>query len=106
MLESEEYGELRIEHYGWGNEELGFSYGTTPLENHWCTDEELGLEQGSDSIIYPIYPSSIPEVKIYKKKFKCIDKENLRIWGDFNSASAMQIAIKFHMCEGKAICKT
>ena len=42
----------------------------------------------------------------YKKKFKCIDSEDLKIWGDFNSAEAMQIAVKFHMCEGKSYCKT
>ena len=44
ILESPEYGELLLEHYGWGNEKYGYSYGTTPLKNHYCTDEELGLE--------------------------------------------------------------
>ena len=90
-MESEEYGELLIEHYGWGNSELGFEYGTTPLSNHWCSDEDLGFEKGPNTIMYPIYPSSIPEVMTYKKKFKCIKNEDLRVWGDFNSARAMQI---------------
>ena len=43
ITEKEEYGELKIEHYGWGNAELGYEYGTTVLPNHFCSDEELGL---------------------------------------------------------------
>lgn len=57
-------------------------------------------------MIYPVFERSKPEVKTYSKKFKCIDNEHMRVWGDYNSAMAMQIAVKFHMCEGKSICKS
>ena len=53
-----------------------------------------------------MYERSLAEVDIYRNKFKCIDEENLVIWGDYNSAKAMQLAVKFHMCEGKDYCKT
>ena len=45
ITESKEYGELLIEHYGWGNSELGYAYGSHALDNHWCTDEELGYDR-------------------------------------------------------------
>ena len=40
------------------------------------------------------------EVDIYSKKFKCINPEDLVIWGDYNSQKAQQINVKFRMCEG------
>lgn len=42
----------------------------------------------------------------YKKKFKCIDRDELTIWGDYNSAAAQQLAIKFKFCEGHDYCET
>ena len=42
----------------------------------------------------------------FRKKFKCIKKEDLVTWGDYNSASAQQIAIKFKMCVNKTICES
>ena len=50
-IEREEFGELVIEQYGWGNENLGYSYGTREIPNHQCSDSELGLSQqpGQDS---------------------------------------------------------
>ena len=62
IVESEEYGELLIEHYGWGNSALGYEYGSTHLPNHYCSDEELGFEQGPNTTIFPIFERSIPEV--------------------------------------------
>ena len=89
MTEDIRYGELLIEHYGWGNAELGYSYGSHPLPNRFCTDEDLGFVRTSNTKIYPVYPSSLAEVDIYRNKFKCIPTESLVIWGDYNSAMAM-----------------
>ena len=47
LTEAPEYGELRIERYGWGNREMGFEDGSTPTENHLCTDEEFGIVEGA-----------------------------------------------------------
>lgn len=41
--EKPEYGELFIEHYGWGNEEIGFEYGSTRIPNHQCSDSDLSM---------------------------------------------------------------
>ena len=43
IVEKPEYGELIIEHYGWGNDE-DLKSGSKPLDYHTCTDEELGFE--------------------------------------------------------------
>ena len=50
---------------------------------------------------YPIFGTSANEVRIWKRKFKCVGKEDLVIWGDYNSAKAQQLAIRFKMCDSK-----
>mmetsp|Transcript_7222 Transcript_7222/g.10094 ORF Transcript_7222/g.10094 Transcript_7222/m.10094 type:complete len:149 (+) Transcript_7222:191-637(+) len=89
VTEDKRYGELLIEQYGWGNEELGYSYGTTPIENHFCSDEELGYERTESTRIFPVFPRSQREVDNYRNKWKCVDESKLGIWGDYNSAQAM-----------------
>ena len=87
IIEKPEYGELIIEHYGWGYEgELGSR--SLSLDYHYCSDEELGFVRGPETLIYPIFESSLQEVETYKKKFKCVDREHLNIWGDYNSRKA------------------
>ena len=100
ITEEERYGKLTIEQYGWGNEEEGYQYGTTEVPNRYCSDKDLGYERTEDTLIHPIFNRSQEEVDNYRYKFKCIDEDKLSIWGDYNSAKAMQLAVKFQMCEG------
>ena len=87
VIEEKRYGELVIEHYGWGYEgTIGTQ--TRQVNYHYCSDEELGFTQGPDTAIYPIFPSSRAEVETYRKKFKCVDREDLVVWGDYNSQKA------------------
>ena len=87
IIEKPEYGELIIEQYGWGYEgEIGSK--STPIDYDYCSDEELGFTESSDTLIFPVFESSITEVETFKKKFKCVDKNDLVIWGDFNSPKA------------------
>ena len=87
VTEEERFGELIIEHYGWGyGDEIGSV--SRPLDYHFCSDEELGFADGPDTAIYPIFESSLSEVQTYRKKFKCVDKKDLVIWGDYNSQKA------------------
>ena len=86
-VEEAQYGELIIEHYGWGYGD-GIGSGSRPLNYHTCTDEELGYVRTENTVIYPVYESSQAEVDTYRKKFKCIPNEDLVIWGDYNSAKA------------------
>ena len=99
ILEEAKYGELTIEGYGWGNEE-DLAEETNGISFHYCTDEELGLVRTSETVIYPWKESLDYEVETYRKKFKCIDKEDTVIWGNYNSAKAYQLSVNFRMCEG------
>ena len=42
----------------------------------------------------------------YRKKFKCIDPQDMVIWGDFNSKQSQQIRIEFEMCVDDPICES
>ena len=88
ITEEKRYGELVMEHYGWGGD--GLSSGIKALDTHFCSDAELGFDPNSEveSSIYPIFESSKTEVETWKKKFKCIPRKDLIIWGDYNSAKA------------------
>ena len=86
----EKYGELIINHHRWG---LGtnISWERKKLNSHYCSDEELGITRGPNTLIYPTFERSQDEVSIYRKKFKCIEKEDMVLFGDFNSAKAQQL---------------
>ena len=85
IIEKPEYGELKIEHFGWGNSEGG-TVDQKPLDYHYCSDEELGITRTPETVVYPWQERIETEVMTYRKKFKCIDKEDTVIWGDYNSA--------------------
>ena len=53
-----------------------------------CTKEELGLVDG-DSTFLPIFKTSLATVETYANKFQCVDRENLTLYGDYNSDKAM-----------------
>ena len=89
------YGTLEFNKYGWGPSADGFGNGRTPIKSHTCTREELGLEEDrSASMFMPVYPPSAGEVEFYHKKFDCADKENLNIYGDYNSFKASQFNVQ------------
>ena len=44
IIEKPEYGELIIEHYGWGYSDEKIGSGSRPLDYHYCSEEELGLK--------------------------------------------------------------
>ena len=101
IIERPEYGELVIEQYGWGYSETEIGVQSNTLEQRPCSDEELGLIEGGDSSVYPISKSSRSEVTTWKKKFKCINRSDMEIWGDYNSPKAQQLSVKFRMCKGE-----
>ena len=65
IIEDREYGELFFEWYGWG---YGDSIGSksTELEYHYCSEQELGLQESTDSLIYPVQESYKRHVELYK----------------------------------------
>ena len=88
------YGELRFRAYTWGRDPVTDESFVRfdPIPTHPCTREELGLEGKAQSRFFPIIQDSFGEVGFYHKKFICVDKEYLKVYGDFSSrkASLMQ----------------
>ena len=58
------------------------------------------MVEGGNSPLYKIKESMQYEVDIYKNKFKCIDKQHLEIWGDYDSREAQQLQFEFVFCQG------
>lgn len=102
LTEEKRFGELVFEHYGWGNHISG----SKPLKHHFCSDEELGLTDSKTSLTYPMVELQKDFVESYKNKMKCLDAEDYEIYGDYNSAQAQQLKIKFKMCEGEDYCES
>ena len=71
ITEQKEYGELIVEHFGWGYDD-NMETGGGVLDYDYCTEEELGLIQGPKTRAYPVLESSRKELQTYRKKFKCI----------------------------------
>ena len=89
IIEDKKYGELVIHHYDWGHmEDVGVEDKT--LDTHYCSDAELGFTSDPDNVspIYPLYEHAKVFVEMWRKKFKCIPREDLVVWGDYNSAKA------------------
>ena len=84
LTEEKQYGELVIEHYGWGYSD-DIQSSKRYIDNHFCSDEELGIVKGPNTIIYPTVTSMQKEVNTFKKKFKCVNPEDLTIWGNYDS---------------------
>ena len=85
------YGELVFNAYEWGVDEKG-DYFTREVHipSHTCTNEELGYA-GKESSFYPFDVNTEEHMKVFRKKFLCIDKEQMYINGDFDSEKARQI---------------
>ena len=83
-------GEVVFNHYRWGPEPDGsFITERKRIPDHSCSREELGIEEDrSNAMFMPVYKSSTDEVDFYWKKFQCVDKENLKLYGDYNSFKA------------------
>ena len=81
------YGELRFRAYSWGRDPVTDEsfVGEEPVPSHPCSREELGLEGEAQSRFFPTTADSASDVSFYSKKFVCIDDENLKVFGDYNS---------------------
>ena len=44
-------------------------------------------------------------METYQKKFKCLDQDEMKLRGDFNSASAQLLALQLKRCEESATIK-
>ena len=83
-------GEVVFNHYRWGNDANGNHFtGRFPIKSHQCTREELGIDGDLNKAkFHPILDGMKENLHSYHQKFLCIDKEDLVLYGDHNSASA------------------
>ena len=85
-------GELEVVSDEWGFDETTGEdfWRVTPLETHICSDEELGLSE--DSNVRPLFMPSNKKftgnLDSYRGKIICIDREELRLRGEYNSDEA------------------
>ena len=84
LTEDPRYGKLIFENRGWGAQSLY----SIDLNSHFCTDEEMGIDRTEKTVMFPIFPTSKAEVMTYRNKFRCVDRDKMQIWGDYNSAEA------------------
>ena len=74
------------------------------IPSHICSKEELGIE-GDNSLFFPLFEGQVNQLKTYQKKFLCIAKEEMRVFGDWNSKYARIIDITLTKCHGHTYCK-
>ena len=94
------YGRIVFNAYTWGGlDENGVFIPATmkEIETHTCTPEELGLK-GDNSAFMPINAQNRPTVEMYQKKFLCIDKKDMRLFGDYNSDKARILNMQLVKC--------
>ena len=99
-------GELNFMAYEWGEDENKEVYvRKNIIPSHICTKEELGLE-GDNSNFFPLFTGQLNQLKNYHKKFRCTAKEEMKVFGDWNSKFARLIDITLTKCTGHTYCKT
>lgn len=101
-----EIGSFSFQYSKWYFNDNGvLEYETHELETHRCSDEELGLT-GSHSEFKPIRESNRAYVSLYRRKFVCVNRHDLEIYGDFDSKKAQQLRILLNRCIGHDYCKS
>lgn len=68
------------------------------IPSHTCSLEELGIE-GNDSSFFALAERQAATIKTYQKKFKCLDRDELYVSGEFNSEKAALINMRLVRCE-------
>ena len=66
-----------------------------------CKPEDInwGTDPDTKSKFFPVNPVSIPDLKVYSQKMKCIDEDELEILGNYNTDKASNLMIVFEFCD-------
>ena len=72
-------------------------YSNVEIKTHACTAKELGLEQNDRKYMKP-NKDSYNFIKLYQKKFLCIDEEDRYIYGNFYTDIASLIRVRLSRC--------
>ena len=66
-----------------------------------CSREELGLDGSTNSTFLPIHPGSYGNIDLYRKKFLCVDPEDMYIFGNFESYKARLMNVQLIKCNNE-----
>ena len=106
------YGELIAYTRGWGTKADGtFFRFFNELETHVCTSTELGLNddgqyRDGEVKFMPINPASKNFVESYQKKMLCLNEEDLKFYGSWETEDAGLLNIKLRRCHDRPDCKS
>ena len=99
------YGTLVFNSFEWGVRPDGKVFTERKrLPSHVCTQDEFGFERGGEArysdlnsenhvLFFKVHPMAKEFQKLYRKKFICLDKESLEVFGDFSSTFARQLNV-------------
>ena len=98
------YGELKAFYKTWGLPGDPHGVNWVELPTKQCTREQLGYKDydgqvNEESLFYPVHKNSEYDVNLYRKKFKCVEDQNLKILGDYNSGVTRSFVILFLKCD-------
>ena len=96
------YAKIKAVSYGWTPEAEYFN----ELKTHPCSQEELGLTGNSNSQFMPTNVEEVGVVTYSKENFICVDKQELKIYGDTSSSVAQIFQYELHRCSDRADCKS
>ena len=105
-IEDPEYGLIKPYYKSWGildSNDVHFE----ELPVDYCTREQLGIFEDQDkvktedrenSLFFDTHKNAISDITYYTKKFKCIQKDKIRIQGDYNAARTRSFVLLFEKC--------
>ena len=84
----ESYGRIVFQHIEWGFEDPKVRrIERHEIPSHQCSEEEL------EANVMPLLQNYQRDYELYRKKFRCTSKENLRIQGSYNSEKGRMLNI-------------
>lgn len=101
-------GEIVFNHYKWGKTPDGKHIsGRYRIESHPCTREELGLDgDGTNAKFLPINANFRNAVDAQHKKLLCLNREDLMMYGNFQTEKAQLLNVQFVKCHDRTDCKS
>ena len=81
----------------------------TEIKTRPCKDSDLNDLDNSNSLsnFYPINKYSELNQQFYGLKLKCIDNEELSVYGNYDSGAAQNLMVVFERCDpAKRVCKS
>ena len=95
-------GEVQFRRVAWSKTD----FSNTVIPSHQCSEEELGLSEEPSAKYMKPRKDSYDFVKLYRKKFQCIDEKDRFISGNFNTINTSNIMVLLVRCQGKDYCKS